>query len=104
MNFKLDVKEMSKFCVETIDRTYFGKFEGIQHIFHFPNGRGASVVKHHGSYGYEQDLWEIGYLAQVKEKDWALSAIPEIWESEVQGYLTDAMVYYELVKIKEYKS
>lgn len=35
---------------------------GIQYVFKFDNGYGASVIKHDYSYGHEKDLWELGVL------------------------------------------
>ena len=35
---------------------------GVQKIYRFKNGRGASVIKHLGSYGYADDLWELAVL------------------------------------------
>ena len=32
---------------------------GIQHVFKFDKGYGASVIRHEGSYGYQSGLWEI---------------------------------------------
>lgn len=103
MNFKLDVGEMSRFHIKTIDRTFDGQ-EGIQYIFKFPNDYGASVVKHFASYGYSRDLWEIGYLVEVTDDNWILGVLPSIYSrSSVRGNLTDDQVYKELIKIKEYK-
>ena len=35
---------------------------GIQKVYSFPNGYGASVIQHQGSYGYEKGLWEVAVL------------------------------------------
>ena len=32
---------------------------GVQHVYSFSNGYGASVVKHDFSYGGKQGLWEL---------------------------------------------
>jgi hypothetical protein len=35
---------------------------GVQHVYAFPNGYGASVVKHDFSYGGKNGLWELAVL------------------------------------------
>ena len=35
---------------------------GVQHVYSFPNGYGASVVKHDFSYGGKNGLWELAVL------------------------------------------
>ena len=35
---------------------------GKQYVYKFPNGYGASVVKHDFSYGGKQGLWELAVL------------------------------------------
>jgi len=35
---------------------------GVQHKYSFPNGYGASVVRHDFSYGGQQGLWELAVL------------------------------------------
>lgn len=36
--------------------------KGIYQEYSFPNGYGASVVKHAGSYGGKQGLWEVAVV------------------------------------------
>lgn len=40
-----------------------------QHLFSFPNGYGASVVRHFGTYGYEDGLFELAVLDQVIQEE-----------------------------------
>lgn len=35
---------------------------GVQRVYKFPNGYGASVIRHKGSYGYQKGLWELAVL------------------------------------------
>lgn len=35
---------------------------GVQKLYSFPNGYGASVIKHKGSYGGDNGLWELAVL------------------------------------------
>lgn len=56
---------------------------GIQHVFRFDNGRGASVVRHSGSYGSEQGLWELAVLSADGHLDYTTPVT-----DDVEGYLT----------------
>lgn len=40
---------------------------GIQALHFFPNGYGVSVVRFPGSYGYEQDLYEVAVIKGVDD-------------------------------------
>lgn len=62
---------------------------GIQHIYTFPNGYGASVIKHKGSYGYAQDKWEIAPLDN--NGDFIGQSIFG-WFDDVKGHLNDPQV------------
>ncbi len=42
--------------------TYRPAHGGHQYKFRFHNGRGASVIRHRYSYGYEDGLWELAVL------------------------------------------
>ena len=58
----------------------------LQKIYAFPNGYGASVIKHEGSYGFDKDQWELAVL-----KDDELCYSTDI-TSDVMGYLNDPQV------------
>ena len=71
---------------------------GIHYFFDFKNGWGASVIKFYGSYGYEQDLWE---LAVLKNKE--LHYDNPVANGDVCGYLTDKEVNRLLRQIENFK-
>ncbi len=77
--------------------------DGVQYIFKFPNDYGASVIKTRYSYGYKQDLWEMGLIFFVGDgdRDWHLTYERD-FEDDVKGYLTDEEVNRLLEKIIEY--
>ena len=66
---------------------------GIQKVYKFPNGYGASVIKHRGSYGYQKGLWEVAVLFHGE-----LCYDTEI-TSDVIGHLNDPEVDNILGKI-----
>ena len=47
------------------------KSDGVQAKHFFPNGYGVSVVRFPGSYGYDQDLYEVAVI-QGNEDDFEL--------------------------------
>ena len=71
--------------------------DSYNHRFKFPNGYGASVIKHYGSYGYEEDLFELAVLKNGK-----LCYDTEI-TNDVIGYLKNKKVLELLEKIKNIK-
>ena len=75
---------------------------GIQYVFRFNNNYGASVVKHCGSYGSDDDLWELAVLAFYGNGvwDWNLNYDTEITD-DVLGYMSDDEIRETLAKIKE---
>ena len=77
-------------------------FGGIQYRFKFDNGYGASVVKHFGSYGHEQDLWELAVIwySHPEEDIWNITYDTDITD-DVIGYLTDKEVISILKQISE---
>ena len=69
---------------------------GVQKIYHFPNGYGASVVRNPFSYGGEMGLWEIAVLDEYDNLTYETPIT-----DDVIGYLNDDEVIEVLNKIKE---
>jgi hypothetical protein len=72
---------MNEFLIETNKH-----LDGIQKLYQFPNGYGASVIKHKGSYGFDKGLWELAVLNEGE-----LCYDSEI-TGDVIGYLNDPQV------------
>lgn len=72
---------MNEYLIETNKH-----MDGIQKVYQFPNGYGASVIKHKGSYGYDKGLWELAVLHEGE-----LCYDTEI-TSDVIGHLNDPEV------------
>jgi len=86
MNLELKVDKM-------FDEYLVGRMEnmgGVLYHFMFPNGYGASIIKHRGSYGHEDDLWELGVLAKIDGLIHLCYTTPIT--DDVIGYLTDESV------------
>ena len=76
-------------------------YHGIQYIFRFENNYGASVVKHFGSYGHEDDLWELAVIKfDAETGEWNLTYDTEITD-DVLGCQTDEEIRDLLKRIKE---
>jgi len=73
--------------------------EGIQKIYRFDNGYGASVVKHKFSYGYNQGLWELAVI-KFGAARWNICYETPI-TGDVLGSLTDEEVDELLNKIEK---
>lgn len=99
MNFNLNYEGFEDYLLKRTDLSDFRN--GVHYLFKFPNNRGASVVKNTISYGYSDDLWELGVIRFGTDDDvWALDYETEItWD--VIGYLTDDGVREFLKRIKE---
>jgi len=69
---------------------------GVQKLYKFPNGFGASVVKHDFSYGGKDGKWELAVLDQQGE----LSYDTNITD-DVLGHLNDPQVDQILRQIKD---
>ena len=81
---------MKEYLVETNNH-----MEGIQKVYKFPNGYGASVIRHKGSYGYSKGLWELAVL-----KGGELCYDTEI-TNDVIGHLNDPEVDRLLRRIQQ---
>ena len=79
-----------EFLVE--EKKYYG---GIQKVYNFPNGYGASVIQHEGSYGFEKGQWELAVL--FMEDICYSSPITD----DVIGHLNQRQVKNLLQQIKE---
>lgn len=72
---------------------------GVQKLYKFPNGYGASVVQHSFSYGKDRGLWE---LAVIKWKGEGFDLVYDTHiTDDVLGYLTESDVIKTLGEIKE---
>ena len=76
--------------------------KGIQYKICFPKvGYGASVIKLPGSYGYENNLWELALLSDPNgDGNWNLE-YTELVNDDVLGNLTDNEVNKVLKFISE---
>jgi len=75
---------------------------GIQGKIFFPNGFGASVVRSYGSYGYEQNLYEMAIL-KGNADEWIITYSTTI-TNDVLGYLTENDVTKDLAEVEALKS
>jgi hypothetical protein len=69
---------------------------GIQRIYRFPNGWGASVIKDSYSYGGTDGKWELAVLNEDNKLDYTTTIT-----DNVLGYLSDDDVTAILENIRE---
>lgn len=74
----------TEFLVEE-NPTWHG--EGVQRIYKFPNGYGASVISHDKSYGGRSGLWELAVLDAEGDLCYATDIT-----DDVIGHLNDPQV------------
>ena len=74
--------------------------DGVQHVYEFPNGYGASVIKHDYSYGGKDGLWELAVLNFDLDEKGDLDYTTDI-TGDVIGYLTWKNVESYLGEIME---
>ena len=68
---------------------------GIQNIYKFPNGYGASVVQHDMSYGSHDNKWELAVIYFYSENQWDIVYDTPITD-DVVGWL-DMMQVMEIL-------
>jgi len=75
---------------------------GIQKLYMFENGYGASVIKTSISYGHEEHLWELAVLTfnNLDIDDYTLTYDTYITD-DVIGYLNNNKVQETLNKIRK---
>lgn len=87
----------------TFDDLEFGSrnsgLPGVQALVLFSNGYGASVIKGYGSYGVDDDLYELGVIKQEEGDIWDLCYDTEI-TSDVLGHLSPEEVTLLLRQIE----
>lgn len=82
---------------------YIGSNGPGQWLFKFKNRYGASVIKHRGSYGFEEDKFELGviyFYNPLEPNKYELSYNTPI-TNNVIGYLTNEEVLELLERIKK---
>lgn len=76
---------------------------GVQRIYTFNNGYGASVVKFPGTKGYQNDQWELAVLQYSEEdQDYSMTYDSPI-TSDVIGHLSDedlVIVLLDIISLK----
>ena len=82
--------------ISTVNMVYEGTlFDGVQRLYRFVNGYGASVVRHFGSYGGPKGLWELAVIKWnddlCRQFDWDLCYSTPI-TYDVIGYLEEDQV------------
>lgn len=70
-------------------------YGGTQRIYKFPNGYGASVIRHPGSYGFKNGLWELAVLDGSGDLCYSTPIT-----NDVIGHLTDEEVILKLNEIR----
>ena len=73
---------------------------GVQAMVFFGNGYGASVIKGKGSYGVDDDLYELAVIKKTEGEDWDICYGTEIAGDDVIGFLTEYEVSTLLKQIQ----
>ncbi len=81
--------------------------DGVQRIYQYENGFGASVIRFRGSYTSNNEEWELAVIKSIDDKDWGKDN--DNWEltyetnitEDVIGHLIEDKVEKILKRIKE---
>jgi len=83
-----------------IERSHPAGMGGVQKLFRFPNGYGASVVQFQYSYGGDEGLWELAVIRYSGEGDDSFSlAYDTPITNDVLGHLSEQDVDALLEKV-----
>lgn len=74
--------------------------DGVGKVYSFANGYGASVVKHSGSYGGPEGLWELAIIRFDSTGEWKIDYETGL-SFDVEGWLDDDAVEDWLKKISD---
>jgi hypothetical protein len=90
--------------VVTLEKTMFTRnlHDGIQSLYRFQNGYGASVVRHSGSYGGKEGLYKLAVIRFTSDciEDYVLTYNTPITD-DVIGHLTKDDVDTLLEQIRD---
>lgn len=109
-NLNLNYEGFEEYLIERTDsstRVCLRKQPGVQYVFRFENNYGASVIKRLGSYGYNEDLWDLAVIRFGKydededEDDVYILIYDTPITDDIEGHLTDEDVRNLLARIKE---
>lgn len=94
---KTTIKGFEKFAVQNPNDVDLPD----QTMYRFDNKRGASIVFHRGSYGYEQGLLELAVATWSKDgSEWDIDYSTDITR-DVVGYLNEQQASELLQRISE---
>ena len=100
-NLKLRIDpELEQYLISETPVHSLFNIGGVRLRFAFPNKWQASVIKFWGSYGYEEDLWELAVLDKNDNLRYD-NPICEGWD--VRGSLSDSEVNDMLHQIFEWE-
>ena len=72
---------------------------GVQNVYKFDNGYGASVVQHEFSYGSHENLWELAVIHFDEDGEWSLDYSTPITD-DVIGWIDMMQVMEILLQIQ----